>query len=201
VCLRSHTPQKRRAQVREAQRTYQKRKDTATAAEKRRADDLLQLLSDLSSDVESLLQAASTAGNMNRDDDVSKNIQRLWSTYDSVINNECIKPELRLHQIKNHHRLESHKVDSSLRNDDVSNVAQVDTNAGVVPSRNAPFDPSAMSFQLVRFEETTVMSSYQRTPITDQYMAGRSIYDIVQERQTAMKDAERRRAEQTNQDQ
>jgi hypothetical protein len=134
---------------------------------------------------------------MNRDDDVSKNIQRLWSTYDSVISTECIKPELRLHQLKNDRRMTSHQSNSGLRSDGVSSVAQAETNSGAVvpPRNNPPFDPSAMSFELVRFEETTVMSSYQRTAATERYMAGRNIFDIVQERQAAMKAADRRQAE------
>jgi hypothetical protein len=158
-------------------------------------------LSDLSTDVESLLQAASLAGHMNRDDEVSKNIQRLWSTYDNVISSECIKPELRLHQLKNHRRMTDHQANSNRRSDGVSSVAQAETNTAVVPPRNnSSFDPSAMSFELVRFEETTVMSTYQRTAATEKYMAGRNIFDIVQERQAAMKDADRRQAERSIQD-
>jgi hypothetical protein len=230
--------------VREAQRSYQKRKDTTTALEKRRADELLQLLFDLSSNIEPLLQASSTAGNMYRNDEVSKNIQRLWTTYDIIINNECVQPELRMFQVKNIQRLASHQTKSNFRVVTTENVldGQSGPAEAIVPRKSPiPFDPSGLNFELessdrtngsqpvftesavptkpgeeglprepafpfsqsdlnfelVRFEGTTVMSSYQRTPATDKYMAGRNIFEIVQERQAAMKEADRRNAKPT----
>ncbi|KAH7065655.1 hypothetical protein BKA63DRAFT_161582 [Paraphoma chrysanthemicola] len=196
--------EKRRAQVREAQRAYQKRKDTATVTEKRRIDVLLQLLTDLSSDVESLLEAASTAGNMHRDDAVSKSIQRLWSTYDTVINDDEVKPEMRLLQVKNTRRLANHQTNAKFRMADSAKDSEAEQEQGH-PDRTSPaitrpehtkspFDPSVLNFGLVRFEETTVMSSFQRTATTDRYMAGRNIFDIVKERQAALKEADRRLA-------
>ncbi|KAF2027159.1 hypothetical protein EK21DRAFT_115054 [Setomelanomma holmii] len=190
--------EKRRAQVREAQRAYQKRKDSVNVTEKRRVDVLLQLLSDLSTDVEALLGAASTGGNMYRDDTVSKCIQGLWSTYDTVINNDEVKPELRLLQVKNSRRLVDHQANANLRivfgaREPVSDPLDVDPTP---PEKGlTPFDPSAVNFELVRFEETTVMSSFQRTGTADRYMAGRNIFDICKERQAAMKEADRRLAE------
>jgi hypothetical protein len=193
-CLRCRL-QKRRAQVREAQRTYQRRKDAATAHERRRADELLQLLSSLSTDVEALLQAALMAGNMHRDDKVSKTVQRLWSTYDTVVNSDCVKPELRFHQLKNNRRLATHTTSPNLQ-EDVSSVPQVEPETAV-RLRKSPdsFDASAISFDLVRFEETTVMSSFQRTAATDRYMAGKSMFDLVTERQAAMKESDRRKSQ------
>lgn len=190
--------QKRRAQVREAQRAYQKRKDTATVTEKRRVDVLLQLLTDLSTDVEALLQAASTAGSMYRDDAVSRNIQRLWSTYDTVVNDDAVKPEMRLLQVKNIRRLADHQANANLRIAAGAREPEQDhapPDVAPVEDSSAPFDPGALNFDLVRFEETTVMSSFQRTTTTDRYMAGRSIFDIAMERQAAMKEADRRLAE------
>lgn len=225
--------------MRQAQRSYQKRKDTATALEKRRADELLQLLFDLSGNIEPLLQAASTAGNMYRNDEVSKSIQRLWTTYDIVINNACVKPELQMFQVKNSQRLASHQTKSNFRVVTTGNVRDGQSDAGepLVPRKGPipfdpsglnfelvrseettesqpgiaessvaerpaeaglprklpfPFDPSSLNFELVRFEETTVMSSFQRTAAADEYMAGRNIFEIVQERQAAMKEADRR---------
>lgn len=229
--------------MREAQRSYQKRKDTATALEKKRADELLQLLFDLSSNIEPLLQAASTAGNMYRHDEVSKNIQRLWTTYDIIINNEGVKPELQMFQVKNTQRLANHQTKSNFRVVTTGTIldGRSQSAESVVPRKNPipfdpsglnfepvnesshavgttegqsnsidttaarqhsgpdlprklpfPFDPGALNFDLVRFEGTTVMSSFQRTAATDEYMAGRNIFDIVQERQAAMKEADRR---------
>jgi hypothetical protein len=187
--------QKRRAQVREAQRAYQKRKDTATATDKHRADKLLKLLSDLSTDVEYLLQAASTAGNMNQNDEVSRNIQRLWSTYDTVMNNDCLNPDLRSLQLKNSHRLATCRTHTNSTVPHVSIIAPANLESGVPSSRSqTSFNPSAISFELVRFEGTTVMQSFQRTSTTNKYMAGRNIFDIMKERQAAMKEADRHEA-------
>ncbi|KAF1937937.1 hypothetical protein EJ02DRAFT_437485 [Clathrospora elynae] len=188
--------EKRRAQVREAQRTYQKRKDTCTATEKRRVNELLQVLADLSSDVEALLQTASKAGTMQRDDDVSKAIQQLWSTYDGAINNPSVKPELQLQQLKNDLRLADHPSNERFRIPDASSSLRDDeaTSSADPPARKDPkplFDPTAMSFELVRFEETTVMQPFQRTSSVNEYMAGRSIFDICKDRQEAMKEADR----------
>jgi hypothetical protein len=184
--------QKRRAQVREAQRAYQKRKDTATATDKHRADRLIQLLSDLSTDVESLLQAASTAGNMNQNDELSKNIQRLWSTYDTVVNNDCVNPEMRSLQLENSLRLATSR--STVINAPMN--AQSNIESGVPLIRSQPsFDPSAISFELVRFEGTTVMQSFQRTSTTNRYLAGKNIFDVMKERQAAMKEADRRQVD------
>lgn len=189
--------QKRRAQVREAQRTYQKRKDHATASDKKRVDELLQVISDLSSDVESLLHAASKAGAMYRDDSMSKQIQRLWSSYDSAINHACVKPELRLLQLKNDRRLADHHSAENFRIEAASSDASnVEGNANPQPPaiRQEPtplFDPTSVSFELVRFEETTVMQPFQRTSSVNSRMAGRSIFDIVKERQAAMKKADK----------
>ncbi|KAF2820475.1 hypothetical protein CC86DRAFT_386963 [Ophiobolus disseminans] len=189
--------EKRRAQVREAQRSYQKRKDTATATEKHRVDELLQLLSDLSSDVESLLQVASTAGTMFADDDVSKHIQNLWSTYDTVVNNEHVQPELRLLQVKNTKRKALLQAKRGLHVEPVVFPQDQGGDGTLAPPFKTVFsiDPSDVNFDLVRFEGSTVLSSYQRNAQTDRYMAGRSIFDHVRERQAAMKEADQRGAE------
>jgi hypothetical protein len=187
--------QKRRAQVREAQREYQKRKDTATAIGKHRADELLQLLSDLSTDVESLLQAAATAGNMQRNDEVSRSCQRLWSTYNTVVNSDAVKPEFQLLQLKNSRRVAAHLTTPNLPVDNASSAPQVDTGGNMPPSKSPnAFEPSAISFELLRFEGTTVMSTFQRTEATNRYMAGKSMFELSKERQAAMKDADRRAA-------
>jgi hypothetical protein len=148
---------------------------------------------------------------MHRHDHVSKSIQLLWSTYDTVINNECVKPEMRLLQIKNSQRLASQEANADPPASSIPHaVTNVDaiTNAGAVEDLETaelsedtfvPFNPSAMRFDLVRFEGTTVMSSFQRTAATDSYMAGRNIFDIVKERQAAMKAADRQQNEQNSQ--
>lgn len=175
--------------MREAQRTYQRRKDTATATESRRADELLQLLLDLSTDVESLLQAASIAGNMHRDDEVSENAQRLWSTYDSVISSEHVQPELRLLQLKNTKRLVAHQAKEKSRIDTALELAEPRLDGSCTSTGQ-----NDHNFELGRIEGTTVISSFQRTAATEQHIAGRSIIVIVKERQAALKETDQRQA-------
>ncbi|KAF1840246.1 uncharacterized protein K460DRAFT_410846 [Cucurbitaria berberidis CBS 394.84] len=187
--------EKRRAQVREAQRTYQRRKETTTTSEKRRVDELLQVLSDLSSGVEALLQVSLEAGAMHRDDIVSKHIQGLWTSYDTVMNNPSITPELRLLQLKNGQRVANHRSNENYivpARPSAPTTEHPDTQA-VPPSMetSTPFDPSDMTFELLRFEETTVMQPFQRTASANRVMAGRSIFDIVKERQAALKEADK----------
>jgi hypothetical protein len=182
--------------VREAQRTYQKRKESATATDKRRVDELLQVLADLSADVEALLQSAS--GSMYRDDDVSKHIQRLWSTYSTVINSDCVKPELRLQQLKNDQRLAEHRARANVRtvtglpDPQQAGSAEVDRPQGRKP---IPFDAGDVNFDFLGFEGTSVMHTFQRSSSVNERFAGRSIFEICMERQKAMKQADRHRDE------
>jgi hypothetical protein len=157
---------------------------------------LLQVLADLSSDVEALLQAASKAGMIRGKDDVSKSIQRLWTTYDTAINSPAIHPELRLQQMKNDQRLADYgrNQDSTMavesRNSPVKAMAPI-----VRPmhgkDRMPLFDPRDISFELVDHEETTVALPFQRVAFINGRMAGKDIYQEVQERQAALKEAER----------
>ncbi|ORY17287.1 hypothetical protein BCR34DRAFT_583752 [Clohesyomyces aquaticus] len=96
--------EKRRAQVRNAQRTYQRRKESAVATATQRSDELLEVLSDLSMDVEELLRAVSVSGALDEKTDVGDRLRRLWSSYNVAIHSSCVKPELRLLQIKNDKR-------------------------------------------------------------------------------------------------
>lgn len=158
-------------------------------------DDLLKVLSDLSSDIESLLTTASSAGAMRRDDAVSKQIQQLWSSYNSAINMPCLLPELRGLQAKNTQRMVNHQSENTcptVASNETSTSAPPCTNSESIRKETLPsFDPSGMSFELVRFEETTVMQPFQRTSSTNKYLAGRTIFDIVKERQAAMKEADK----------
>jgi hypothetical protein len=180
--------------VREAQRTYQKRKDNATASDKRRADKLLQVLANLSFDVEALLQTASKAGAMQRDDDISKSIQQLWKTYDGAINSPFVQPELRLQQIKNDQRLSDHGNNGTGETATASHDPPRDEPAPVVRPMQGKdptplFNSSAVSFELIDFEETTVAQPYQRVAFAR--MGSKSIYEVVKERQAALKEADR----------
>jgi hypothetical protein len=182
--------------VREAQRTYQKRKESATATDKRRVDELLQVLADLSADVEALLQSAS--GSMYRDDDVSMHIQRLWSTYSTVINSDCVKPELRLQQLKNDQRQADHRARANVRIvTELPDPQQEGSVEADRPQRRKPIplDAGNVNFDFLGFEETSVMQTFQRSSSVNERFAGRSIFDICMERQAAMREADRRRVE------
>ncbi len=181
--------------MREAQRAYQKRKDKAIATDKQRVDQLLQVLSELSSDIESLLDTASKAGHMSRNDDVSTRIQRLWASYNKTINADCVKPELRLLQIKNEERIASYHSSDNFR------VAPtIPQSPAVEPNRastrastenSLPLDPTQATFNYRKFGETSVLQPYQRLTSFNTVMDGRSIFDIVKERQAALKEADR----------
>jgi hypothetical protein len=137
---------------------------------------------------------------MERDDDISKSIQQLWDTYDTTINSPFVQPELRLHQIKNDQRLAGHHSDESRRTATISRSAQEEDPSSTVRSTHgkAPmplFNQSAVSFELVDFEESTIALPYQRVAYVNGRMAGKSIYQEVQERQAALKEAGSRSAE------
>lgn len=61
-----------------AQRTYQKRKDSAIGSEQKRCNDILKVLFNLSIDVEAPLQAVSAAGMLEQEGNVSNCTRRLW---------------------------------------------------------------------------------------------------------------------------
>jgi hypothetical protein len=137
---------------------------------------------------------------MERDDDVSKSIRQLCDTYDTAINSPFVQPELRLQQSKNDQRLAERRSDESRRTATISHSAQEEDPISTVRSTHdkAPmplFNPSAVSFELVDFEETTVALPYQRVAYVNGRMAGKSIYQKVQERQAALKEADSRGTE------
>ncbi|KAF2867508.1 hypothetical protein BDV95DRAFT_610896 [Massariosphaeria phaeospora] len=180
--------EKRRAQVREAQRSYQKRKDNFVASEKHRCDDLLQIVSDLSTEVEDLLRAASKAGIIGQPGDVATQMRRLWSVYDGVINNPSVQPELRLLQIKNDRRRADHQSSENFR---VVAVRQPETLDQLPCSSSMPI-PQEIDLELVRHDGTTLVQSFNPAASSSNIMAGRSIFDVVSERQAAFNNSANR---------
>lgn len=182
--------------MREAQRSYQKRKNSAIAQKDHRVDELLRVISNVATDVEHLLATASKAGMMFEDDAMSKSVQRLWGSYDTAINDPALDPDLQQLQRTNNRRNADHICSKNSGRDvaanDISNPLRTRL-ASANPDMNltTSLDPSEMSFDLVRFEETTVMQTFQRTSSVNGLMAGRSIFDIVKDRQAAMKEADR----------
>jgi len=179
-------PQKRRAQVREAQRAYQKRKDSATASERRRCDDVLQVLSDLSMDVEALLQAASTAGMLKQEGEVPEHVRRLWATYSMAINNPCLGPELRLLQIKNERRQVAIQDHHPCAREPTSNIHHHPTTTSSSASMNAAIaDPSRMELDLGEVTESTLISTFSTAQMHFPSSGPRSIYQVCKERRQA----------------
>lgn len=110
-------------------------------------------------------------------------IQRLWATYDTVISSEHVQPELQQLKDQNSKRKAVHDA----REKDVVADHNAVLERGFMSGEMNDFD-----FELGRIEGTTVMASFRQTPATERYMAGRSILDIIKERQAAMKEADRR---------
>ena len=180
--------------MREAQRSYQKRKDKATAGDKRRVDELLQVLSDLSSDVETLLETASKAGLMSRNDKLSTHIQRLWASYNKTINADCVKPELRLLQIKNEERIATYH-----SSDNLGGAAAAEPKVGetgtapdaALSESSEPFDPTQATFSFTKFGQTSVLQPYQRLTPFNTLLNGQTMFEIVRERQAALKESDK----------
>lgn len=172
--------------MREAQRTYQKRKDSAAASERRRCDDILQVISDLSTDIEALLQAASAAGTLNLEGDLAARLRRLWSSYDTAISSPCINPELRLLQVKNDRRKAEHISNLNRRRDTTPSVLVGLPEKQEEQRRTAEFmeaDQSRMDLVLARVDETTLVQSFSTISANNKVMGGRSIFEVVRERQ------------------
>ncbi|KAF2660389.1 hypothetical protein K491DRAFT_711881 [Lophiostoma macrostomum CBS 122681] len=188
--------EKRRAQVRNAQRTYQKRKDNAAQTVNQRCDELLETLSTLSTEVEEMLRVASKAGTLERRDDLGAQMRKLSSTYDAVINSACVTPELRLLQVKNHKRRAEHQSTESFRIDHPSE----DSDSNATTPKAAPggsasggsalhIDPSTVDLSLVRGDGSTMIQSFRGLTSKNDAFRGRSIFDIVEERQAQFRNS------------
>jgi hypothetical protein len=143
-------------------------------------------MSDLSTDIETFLQAASKAGLMNQQGELADQVRRLWSSYDTAINSPCVKPELRLLQVKNDRRMAEHHSSDGFR---------IDATPGIQPENDTPeaprsaepteIDLSMIDMDLVRVNESTLIQSFNEIHTSNRVMAGRSIFDVVRERQAA----------------
>ena len=155
--------------MREAQRAYQK--DSATASEKRRCDDVLQVLSDLSMDIEALLQAAADADVMEEEGELPDHIRRLWSTYDTAINSPCLGPDLRLLQVKNERRQAAHASTTRTSAEDHAKRRQL----------SQPSD--ATNLEMSQVNETTLITNFATNQLNYPMGGPRSIFQVCRERQ------------------
>jgi hypothetical protein len=181
--------------VRNAQRTYQKRKDEASHTVSQRCDELLQALSDLSTAVEDLLGSASKAGTLNQKDEMTTQMQQLWNTYDTVINQPSVQPELRLLKIKNGRRQADHQEKQKFIVDHLprSKHGAWPMDRGIAQLGNmelAENDPSLIGMAPGRGDDTTLIQNFNETHSQSKIMGGRSIFDIVAERQAQLRNSE-----------
>lgn len=181
-------PQKRRAQVRNAQRAYQERKDDAMATEKRKYNAVIQVLSELSIEVEELLKLASNAGALDQNDVVGTQMRRLRAAYDEAVNRPCVEPELKQLSIEHTQR-------RAVRlSKDNSNVATTTTNEGAQeePSSSNPHGATSTTgdLELGRVNDTTLIAPYFCCTHESKVMGGRSIFQVVLDRQVAMRNTE-----------
>ncbi|KAF2635199.1 hypothetical protein P280DRAFT_511308 [Massarina eburnea CBS 473.64] len=183
--------EKRRAQVREAQRTYQKRKDTAAASERRRGDDILEAMSDLSTNIEALLQTAARTGALAQHGELADHIRQLWDSYDSAINKPCLKPELRLLQVKNDRRRTEYR-HSQMQNI-CSTQHQLQGNQGMeqVEERDEEHDEGdeevdASQMEFGRIEDSSLMQSFAQMEAKFGFVGqGKTVTEYLHERRTA----------------
>ncbi|KAF2106997.1 hypothetical protein BDV96DRAFT_606812 [Lophiotrema nucula] len=169
-------------EVRNAQRTYQKKKDQVSSTTNQRCDEILEVLSDLSVDIEELLQAAVKSGLMGQKNEMATKVQKLWSSYDAAINKPIVNPELRLLQVKNHRRqaeferMEPFRIRSAEGEPDSHTIA---------PQRAPPCpnNPHAVDMELVRHDGTTMIQPFNYGVTHYKSLAGKNIFDLVRERQ------------------
>jgi hypothetical protein len=119
-------------------------------------------------------------------------MRRLCSVYDEAINSPSVTPELRLLQIKNHKRRAEHQSTESFR---IDNPAEENGSTETTP-RAAPEasglgidDPSSVDLSLVRGDGTTMIQSFRGLTSVSDSLRGRSIFDIVEERQAQFRTA------------
>jgi hypothetical protein len=141
-------------------------------------------MSDLSTDIEALLQAASKAGLMNQQGELADRVRQLWTSYDNAINSPCVKPELRLLQVKNDRRRAEHHSNDGFRINAAPRT-QLENDAQEPPRIVQPAD-----MELVRVNETTVLQPFPPTHTASMIMAGRSIFEVVKERQAVLKQSQ-----------
>ncbi|PVI05443.1 hypothetical protein DM02DRAFT_650780 [Periconia macrospinosa] len=185
--------EKRRAQVREAQRTYQKRKDLVVASEKFRSDDVLEAISDISVEVEALLQTAAATGLLNQQGAVPERIRQLWRAYDKVITKPCMKPELRLLQVKNDRRREAFpELDILMSNTGTSDrpAEPMDINLPMQINSNNDIDLADMELGV---SDSTLISPFSQVQAKYGFTSyhgnsGKSIFEVCHDRRVKWKD-------------
>ncbi|KAF2794263.1 hypothetical protein K505DRAFT_361253 [Melanomma pulvis-pyrius CBS 109.77] len=179
--------EKRRAQVRDAQRAYQGRKDDAIATEKRKNNAVIQVLSELSIEVEEILKLASNAGVLDQNDAVGGQMRRLRAAYDEAVNRPCVEPELKKLRIEHTRR---RVVRSSEDNSNVATTTNEGSQEELLFSKTHGAMSTTGDLELGRVNDTTLIAPYLTLCTESKFMGGRSIFQVVSDRQAAMRNTE-----------
>lgn len=141
---------------------------------------MLQVLSDISGDIEGLLQAAADVGILKHEGEIPERLRRLWTTYDAAMKAECLGPELRLLQLKNERRQAAHQ-DPEHSGIDVNRDMQhhpVSSRSGDPAIHEATID-----LDLGAVNDSTLVTTFSTSQL--HYPGhGRSIYEVVRDRQS-----------------
>jgi hypothetical protein len=183
--------QKRRAQVRNAQRAYQERKDDAMAIEKKKHDAILQVLSGLAIEVEDLLKVASNSPNLSQVGELENQIRRLRDAHAEAINDPRVKAELK--QLRSKHP--ERRTIPPCHADPLAIVAATEDMMQSEQAESSASAASAADTTLGRGNDIPLIAFYSHTHSRSQskVMGGRNIFQIVAERQAAMRNAEKPR--------
>lgn len=141
---------------------------------------MLQVLFDLSMDVEALLQAAADAGMTKDEGELADHFRRLWSTYDTAINSPCLGPELRLLQVKNDRRQATHQNTSTERNTSMNSSIQ-----------RSSHHREPMDLDLGSVNDQTLLIPFGATQASFPSSGPRNIYQVCRERQAEFHHARR----------
>jgi hypothetical protein len=145
-------------------------------------------MADLSTDVEALLQVVSKDGLLDQPGEIADHMRRLWASYNTAISSTCIKPELRLLQVKNDRRRAERQEKDNIRKDSTPG-SQLDDVSRRLYHVNKPAgaDPSRVDMDLVRVSEGTVLLPFQFDN-TSAIIGGRNIFEIVSQRHAEFQD-------------
>ena len=162
------------------------------ATEKKKRDAILQVLSDLSLQVEEILNVTSTAGSLDQEDAMRAQLHRLRDAHNEAINSPCVKVELEELRCKNPGRRTVHPCHANP-------LAIVAATEEVMPSDLAESNNAATGststahLGLGRGDDTTLVFPYSHTRVPfhnkSKVMGGRSIFQVVADRQAEMRNA------------
>ena len=144
-------------------------------------------MSDLSTDIEALLQAVSETGLMDQQCELASHMRRLWSSYDTAINSPCVKPELRLLQVKNDRRKAEHQTNGAHRKD-----ATMGSQTGGIthPTGNAAehtnidIGSSQADMESTSVENESFLQPFPIVHSAGAFMRGRNLFEVMNERST-----------------